>query len=254
MDLRTREIIYGILPAKLKEMRYTYLKGKMSELSENDRFFFDKNLLKILSGGGYSQFGQDNFIWKMIFDCKKKGFFLDVGANDPIKINNTYLFEEQGWNGLAFEPIRSIANQWPQKRKTECLNIAIGDIETDIEFAELNANEFSGVSSYVSNDKEDISEKYIVKQRTLTSVLKERGVNKIDFMSIDVEGYEMNVLKGIEFKDIDITCICMENNREGDDRADLELRRFLISKGYRLVGRLTIDDVFIKENYFNFNI
>lgn len=241
-----KELIYSVCP-QIREIRRTYLKGKICELSVNDEFLYDRGVCGIFSGG-YSQFGQDQFIWKMIFNCNKKGFFLDVGGNDPIKINNTYLFEMNGWQGLAFEPIRSLAELWALQRETECLNIAIGEDERQIEFAEFSSHEFSSVGKCMSKENIEKSSKYLVQQKTITSILKERNIRKVDFMSVDVEGYEMNVLKGIDFSFIDISCICIENNRRGTERPDLDLRRYIISKGYRLIGRLMIDDVFVKEN------
>lgn len=226
----------------------------MSELATNDDFLHDRNILKMFKYDGNSQFGQDIFIWKIIFNCCKEGFFLDIGGNDPIHINNTYLFEQKGWKGLAFEPIKELQMKWDNVRKTECLNLAIGDCDNELEFTELKYDAFSGMSTAISFDDEQVKSKYVVQQKTLTSVLKERKISKVDFMSVDVEGYEMNVLKGIDFSQIDISCICIENNREGDDRADMELRSYLISKGYRLIARLTIDDVFVKEDFINSKI
>ncbi len=80
--------------------------------------------------------------------------------------------------------------------------------------------------------------------------MKEQKVSHVDAAFIDVEGYEMNVLKGIDFQKLDITCLCIENDQEGRLFPDMELRQYLIDRGYRLVARLSIDDVFVKESYF----
>lgn len=181
----------------------------------------------------------------MVFDARNSGFFLDIGANDPIKINNTYLLEKRGWKGLAFEPIASLAEKWKEARTTECINIAIGDSEGEVSFAESEDNVYSAVSD-VSRGNGLVK----VPQMRLTTILQERGISKVDVAFIDVEGYEMNVLAGIDFDKTDITCFCIENNREGTLKPSMDLRNFLINKGYRLIGRLTIDDIFIKNDYF----
>ena len=177
----------------------------------------------------------------------KSGFFLDIGGNDPIDINNSYLFEKNGWSGIAFEPVKSLADKWKKFRETPCYNIAIGDTEIEIEFSEAKTHQLSGVGV---NLKDENVIKYKVHQRRLTDILDEHGIRQVDVAFIDVEGYEMNVLKGIDFNKINITCICIENNRNGDISPDIDLRMFLINRGYVLVGRLTIDDIFVKETYF----
>lgn len=52
----------------------------------------------------YSQFKQDVYIKNKFFKDKQDGMFVDVGGNDPINCNNTYLFEKAGWTGIAIEP------------------------------------------------------------------------------------------------------------------------------------------------------
>lgn len=63
----------------------------------------------------YSQAYQDYFLDSYIFRKKKGGFFLDIGGNDPVNINNTYFFEKsRGWKGLAFEPMTAQRETWNQ--------------------------------------------------------------------------------------------------------------------------------------------
>jgi len=70
---------------------------------------------------------------------------------------------------------------------------------------------------------------------------------KCTFLKIDVEGYEMNVLKGIDFEAVTISCFVIENNKNERGTIDLEIREFMQQKGYRFAGRLVIDDVFVKR-------
>ncbi len=88
----------------------------------------------------------------------------------------------------------------------------------------------------------------MIRQETITSFLDSKNISSVDALFIDVEGYEMEVLKGIDFEKINIGCICVENNRKSDVLPDKAMRDFIISKGYRLIARLTIDDVFVKND------
>ncbi len=237
------ELVYSILPCSIRQQ---LLRGKISQGAVNNSFIYDDNgMLKRLKTEHYSASGQDIFIYHMVFDARNSGFFLDIGANDPVKINNTYLLEKHGWKGLAFEPITALAERWKTTRTTECVNIAIGDSEREVSFAESEDSVYSSVGD-TSKGKPVVK----VPQMRLTTFLQERGISKVDVAFIDVEGYEMNVLAGIDFEKTDITCFCIENNTEGTLKPSMELRNYLINRGYRLVARLTIDDVFIKNDYF----
>lgn len=248
MNQRIREKIYNFLPTRIKQARRYYLLGKMSEKCSENGFIYDRNLFAKLKVKSYSQFGQDFFVYDMIFGKKKDGFFLDIGANDPIEINNSYLLEQNGWKGIAFEPIKEISEQWKNVRETPCVNVAIGDTESEVFFTEVSAHQLSGIGLGKESEKDRI---YKVKQKELKSILVEYGITHVDVAFIDVEGYEMNVLRGIDFEKTDITCICIENNRNGDIFFDINIRNYLIEKGYILIARLTIDDVFIKKEYLD---
>lgn len=225
-----------------------YLKGRISAYSENEEFLYDVHMLKRLNPDSYSQFGQDVFIYWMVFGGPKtaQGIFMDIGGNDPIHINNTYFFEQRGWTGLAFEPVKSLADKWKGVRQTPCYNMALGMSEDEVEFTEKSAHEHSGID-VMKPEEGDTT--YKIRQRKLSDVLKEEHIKHVDMVSIDVEGYEMNVLQGINFDEVDITCFCIENNEDGALLPNLALREFMVGKGYRLIARLTIDDIFIKNEY-----
>lgn len=243
MNSDARYFIWKHLPGKLKAVYQVYLRGMICEYSHKDNFFHDYNMINQLNVESFSQAGQDAFIYHMVFGGKSDGFFLDIGGNDPVKINNTYLLEQKGWKGMAFEPVKALADKWKDVRKTPCYNMAIGRDEGEVDFTEAKENEHSGVG--VEGDLT-----YKVKQRRVSNILKENSITHIDVVFIDVEGYEMSVLQGIDFENVDITCFCIENDRNGAMLPDDELRKFVVGKGYRLIGRLHYDDVFVKEDYF----
>lgn len=239
------------LPSRLKAIWEVYLKGEIGEYAKGDKFLYDRGAINLLPLNSFSQFGQDAFIYWIVCAGGERtnsetGFFLDIGGNDPVKINNSYFFEQKGWSGMAFEPIKALADKWADARKTPCYNIAIGMTEDEVEFTEVDAHEHSGIGAAADPGK---STTYKVKQRKLANILKENNIKHVDVVSIDVEGYEMNVLKGIDFEAVDITCFCIENNRDGVLLPDMELRKFMVKKGYRLIARLSIDDIFVKEDY-----
>src|ERR1035437_5550970 len=206
----------------------------------------------------YSQFGQDIFVLKNIFKDKKDGFFVDVGANHPTVGSNTYLLELNGWNGIAIEPQQSLRELWPSTRKTKCLNYVVGPENKEVTFVEGNENEhgLSGVEGFnkCSNECKKIS----VQQKKLTDILSENSITNVDYLSIDVEGYEMNVLKSIDFSKINIKLIGLENDlgfknipiigkKLGSELGNNDLRNFLKERGYEFIARIVCDDFFIKK-------
>lgn len=194
----------------------------------------------------YSQVYQDYYLDHYIFHEKENGVFLDVGGNDPIEINNTYFFEHnRNWNGLAFEPMPKMNQRWKELRKVECMQIALGRQSGEIEFCEYEDDSMSGVASEVDYNGK-MANKYKVKVSTLGSILKQNKIEHIDFMSIDVEGAELDVLNGINFDEVSIDYIVIENNK-GVKKQKL-IRSFLINHNYRLKARLWIDEIWEKKN------
>lgn len=207
----------------------------------------------------YSQFKQDVYIKNKFFKDKQDGMFVDVGGNDPINCNNTYLFEKAGWTGIAIEPQTDFNEAWRNNRKAELLNYVIREENKKVNFISGGEKEngLSGVEGYnkVSKNNQNKIEK---EQRRLDSILMERNMNKVDLLSIDVEGYEMNVLKSLDFNKIDVNVIVIENNIGftwlpvigkyfGNELGNNKIRKFLRKKGYKQIARIMCDDVFVKN-------
>lgn len=194
----------------------------------------------------YSQVYQDYYLDHYIFHGKEDGVFLDVGGNDPIKINNTYFFElNRRWSGLAFEPVPKMNQKWKELRKVECLQVALGAREGEMEFCEYEDDYMSGAAALVDYAGKVVNT-YKVKVATMESILKRYKITHADFMTLDVEGAELDVLNGINFDEVSIDYIVIENNK-GTKRESL-VRKFLISHNYRLKAKLWIDEIWEKKN------
>lgn len=194
---------------------------------------------------GYkSQFYQDYIISNFIFPGKKDGVFLDIGGNHPIIINNTFYFEKIGWTGLAFEPQRHFHDLWQKHRKVTMLPIALGETQKDVTFTELRSDVLSGID--ISAGADDIYQTYVVQQKRLDDVLKEYNIKEIDYVSLDVEGYEINVLNGINWDETIIKCLSVENNED-----DCEIEEFLHDKGYVLYYKTGVDGIYMHKSFIN---
>lgn len=216
-----------------------------------------RNELKYFNNS-YSQFGQDVFLLDTLLKNRKGGVFVDVGGNDPVFWNNTYLLEKNDWSGVAFEPQQEFYKKWSEFRTAQCFPYAIGDKEGIVSFSEglTDSHGFSGVSGFNKTASDNIKT-YNVQQYPLSKILKDKNITKVDYLSIDVEGYEMNVLRGIDFETCDIHIVDVENDIGfkkvpfigkylGSTFGDNKIRTFLKKKGYKYVARIMCDDFFVK--------
>jgi len=172
-----------------------------------------------------SQYGQDKLLDEL-FKKMKNGVFVDIGAHDGVRISNSYIFEKyRSWKGLCVEPLPEIFDQLKKNRDCYCENYAIMNKEGSCEFLQVlgEPDQLSGVLDKFTDRglrviHDEIkrvggSTKVIeVKTIELNKLLSKYGLNEINFMSIDVEGSELEVLKSIDFNNVFIDVLLIENN------------------------------------------
>ncbi|MBT6392519.1 MAG: FkbM family methyltransferase [Nitrosomonadales bacterium] len=165
----------------------------------------------------FSQHGQE-YLVLMLLGNIKSGYFVEFGAIDGITNSNSYYFEKiLGWNGILAEP----AKRWHENLK---YNRAV-HIETDCVFSESNltlefveTGKWRGGNTLIKHLNSDnknriISEKYSVRTISLNDLLdKFDAPRHIDFLSIDTEGSELEIIRGFNFSEYSFSVICIEHN------------------------------------------
>ncbi len=171
----------------------------------------------------YSQDSEDDILEK-IFWTKKEGFFIDIGAHHPTHYSNTYKFYLKGWRGVNIDPRPNIMFEFDKIRPNDVnLEIAIGDEVGEKDyyiFDHEGVNTFVKEIAFGRNLQNGF--KYIETKKVKTDVLinifdKYVGSKIIDFLNIDVEGYEMNILKQndwIRYRPNVIVCEMLFSNSE----------------------------------------
>ena len=175
----------------------------------------------------YSQDGQDAFLEKKVFKGLYSGVFVDVGAHDGLTINNTLFFErERGWTGVNVEANPEVYKKLVVNRP-QCANIccAVSDRDGEAEFIfnQGYTEMISGLKdhydprhetrlktelSFFGGDTKTIR----VPTRRLEGILEEHKIQRVHYLSIDVEGAEKAVIESIDFSKVFIDVIGFENN------------------------------------------
>jgi FkbM family methyltransferase len=154
----------------------------------------------------YAQNHEDVFLRRRLFPDQKEGFYIDVGANDPVSLSVTKHFYDSGWCGLNIEPQREVFTRLVRDRPRDInLNVALSDRPGNSTLYEaIGAN--GGLSTLSCAQAEAHRARgvrfaeYSVPITTLSAVAEHYVRRPIDFMSIDVEGHEQEVLKGGDWK------------------------------------------------------
>lgn len=195
-----------------------------------------------------SQLGQDKYVIKDIYKNKRGGFFVDVGASHGLKLSNTYLLEKDfGWNGICIEPNPNFFKKLVKNRKARCLQYAAYSVgEQELEFTV--AGVLSGILEHIDYHKSATQNSIIkVKTKTLTKILDEcKAPLFIEYLSLDTEGSELEVLKGVDFNKYTFGFITVEHNWVEPRRTDM--KEFLVKNGYRFCCEVRHDDYYIHKN------
>jgi FkbM family methyltransferase len=195
----------------------------------------------------YSQFGQD--LW--VLSYFKKGTFVDIGFNDGKCISNTCLLEENGWSGLGIDPF---PKNYECRKNTIIEKSCVHSENKNVVFT--CAQDLGGIkelllahknTELVKNSKDEI-----LPANTLEFFLeKHKMPQKIEYLSMDTEGSEFEILSVFPFDKYKFGCITYEHNGEWIKRE--KIKNLLESKGYSFVKELVVDDCFIHESTKNNN-
>lgn len=186
----------------------------------------------------YSQ-NREDLILEAFFPDIDKGFYLDVGANDPLIDSVTKLFYEKGWHGINIEPIKRHYDALQAQRPRDInLNFGVGKKNDSLTFYEYTDGDgLSTFSSKIAAEYDQIdkaiyknAQKYTVEIKTVREILADHKVEHIHFMKVDVEGFEYNVLAGNDWDRFRPEVICIESNHIVED-----WRGFLKDHNYKMV-------------------
>ena len=207
----------------------------------------------------YSQYKQDEILYNKYFNRVKDGYFIEIGAHDGSYLSNTLFYEETlNWKGLCIEPHPVLFKKCLERRKCISLPYAVTDsegIQLFLQVPEKRGDALSGiVTNYHPNHFNDIARNTdisgnttIVNTKSLQAILDNTNVKEVHYLSIDTEGSELQVIKGINFEKVFIHVIEIENNYPDIFQP---IEKILLDNGFVKSETVMCDEIFINSKSF----
>ena len=198
---------------------------------------------KMAQGESYSQWGEDRLVLEF-FGGRTDGFFLEAGAFHPVQLSQTYLLERCGWHGVLVEPVPDQVAEFSTKRPNSILiQKAIGAPEqSGQELTFVVPDGEATLARLLGNNEQPAPGDRVLRVSitTLSEVLAAAKAAKLDYLSLDLEGFELAALRGLDFARWRPGLIMIEDRIE-----DLRQHRFLKEQGYRLVYRIGVNNWYV---------
>lgn len=228
-----------------------------------------KSEIQTKSGISYSQFGEDAIVSDLLEDLSIQNIsYLDIGANNPQFLSNTNLFYERGFSGVLVEPNASLCKKLKAARPRDTvLNVGIGTENAKEADYYLFSEEADGLSTFsleeakhweeVGMDGRKFKVERVLKMPLLSinHVISNYFTECPDFISIDVEGWDLQILKTLDFAKYSPAVFCIETlayKNDGSGYRNQEISDFFESKGYFPFQETYANTIFVNKNLYDF--
>ena len=213
------------------------------------------------SKSSHSQQGEDLIVEAM---CESLSIgnltYLDVGAADPIQLNNTYKFYERGCRGVLVEPNPTFCRKLEAQRpRDKVLNIGIGFEDRDAaDYYMVGGPDGEYLNTFSRKDVETIREKApdfhpivkVIKMPlvNINKIMEEQFHGAPEFLSMDTEGLDLDILKSLDFNRYRPKIVCVETLVLGSHRMETEILDLMQSKEYSIRGATFVNTIFVDNH------
>lgn len=203
----------------------------------------------------YSQLGEDTIV-RYVFEKLqiKNPTYIDIGANHPLRFNNTALLYESGSRGINIEPDPLVFKELARVRSRDVnLNVGVSNKDGEADFYLFNDDKLSTFSKEEAERNVQSSRALSFQILKLPTLTMQTVIAKYcdgifpDFLSLDVEGLDRMVLESIEYSKSAPKVICVETARTSADT----IEAFLVSKGYRKLSENFLNAVFCQASLWD---
>jgi FkbM family methyltransferase len=209
----------------------------------------------------YSQAGEDAVLAFLFADKKLDSVsYLDIGTNTPDDCNNTYLLYKKGNRGVRVEADKTLIPDIRNKRPDDKV-INAGVAVSDADVADFYIFNIKGLNTFDKEEAErrqshgtyQINEVVKVPLVNINNIIKENFETYPDFLSIDIEGLDLDVLKSLDFNQYPVPVICVETCIYSENHIrpkDHSIAAFVLSQGYEVYADTYINTIFVHKKWF----
>lgn len=228
------------------------MKRKIQNYLPNFIINFIKNKIYKIGRRSYSQEGED-LILARYFEGRERGFYIDIGAHHPFRFSNTCFFFKRGWSGINIDAMPDSMTLFKKHRPNDInIEIGIGEYPTKSNFFIFNEPALNTFDKSIAEQRNNLPNKIIeikeIEIQPLSAVLEKNlpKNQKIDFLSIDVEGRDLSVLKSNAWEEYRPELIVIETmSKNIEDLLTSECAIFLKNIGYTALSKAIHSSIFI---------
>jgi len=245
------KVLFKVLPPKIQFKIRSSILGQIIILIKSYKSSLKSNKF-------YAQFGEDTILQKYLQE--NKGFYLDIGSGDPVRGSNTFFLYKKGWSGILIDPLsRNIFSSKIIRRKDKIIRGLVGATDRSYPFYEMYPYEYSTTNNEVVKDLINNGRAKLVKKVQLnTFSISELNLNinldQPSLLSVDCEGFDLEVLKTIDLKTIEFRIICVEDFDYNSDYKSSAINQYLNENGYEIVDRAGPSSIYIKSSWLQENL
>lgn len=201
----------------------------------------------------YAQEGEDLIVDRLL-ESKQDGFYIEVGAHDPFRFSNTYLFYKKKWRGICIDPLPKAAKRFRKWRpRDKFIEMGVAQLPSKLTyflFADGALNTFDAkiAARYSAGPSKLLGTKDVYVDSLANICAKNEVPKNIDFLSVDAEGLDLEILKSNDWEKYQPTVIIAEIMHHGLFSIETdETVKFLQSKGYGPLARTGQSVIFMRE-------
>ena len=201
----------------------------------------------------YSQFGEDSILEKYLKE--NKGFYLDIGSGDPVRGSNTFFLYKKGWSGILIDPLtRNVFSSRIIRRKDKIIQGLVGAANKSYLFYEMYPYEYSTtnneiVKALISNKKAKLVKKVQLNTFSVSELYLNIDLDQPSLLSVDCEGFDLEVLKTIDLNTAKFRVICIEDFEFNPVSKSSTINHYLIENGYEIVDRAGPSSIYVKSSW-----
>lgn len=203
----------------------------------------------------YSQTGEDLLLSHLLRNVLelKNITYLDIGTNDPVRLNNTYLFYQTGFQGVCMEPDPELCRKLQKARPRDtCLNVGAGiGSQAVMPFYVFKENTMNTFSQAESEKCQKMDYKLIkvvdVPMLPVSEIIERYLPNGVNLISIDAEGLDLEILKTVDFKRHRPEAVCVETIIHDTWGKIQEISEFMAANNYMVFADTYINTIFVEK-------